>query len=91
MRRTEVLQKIWTMRFVELYASRQEPRLTQEEAARMLGSLSTPFGVTSTIMRTKASVDWLTSACCRFRTGVRRWTRCYPWRHCIGNVTTAGM
>jgi transposase len=37
MRRTEVLQEIRTMQFVELYGNWQERRLTQEEAARLLG------------------------------------------------------
>lgn len=37
MRRTEWLQETRKMRFVEAYAGWQERRLTQEEAARMLG------------------------------------------------------
>lgn len=37
MRRTELLQEIRTMRFTEAFAGWQERRLTQEEAARMLG------------------------------------------------------
>ena len=37
MRRTEVLQEIRTMQFVELYGNWQERRLTQEEAALLLG------------------------------------------------------
>ena len=37
MRRTELLQEIRTMRFEEVYGSWSERRLTQEEAARILG------------------------------------------------------
>ena len=37
MRRTELLQEIRTMRFEEVYAGWTERRLTQEEAARVLG------------------------------------------------------
>jgi len=37
MRRTEVLQEILKMRFTEAYGDWQRSRLTQEEAARLLG------------------------------------------------------
>jgi hypothetical protein len=37
MRRTELLQEIRTMRFEEAYEGWQARRLTQEEAARLLG------------------------------------------------------
>jgi hypothetical protein len=37
MKRTEWLQETKKMRFEEAYSSWQEKRLTQEEAARLLG------------------------------------------------------
>ena len=37
MRRTELLQEVRKMRFEEAYGGWQERRLTQEEAARLLG------------------------------------------------------
>ena len=43
MRRTELLQEIRTMRFEEVYAGWTERRLTQEEAARVLGVCSRTF------------------------------------------------
>jgi transposase len=43
MRRTELLQEIRTMRFEEAYESWQARRLTQEEAARLLGVCERTF------------------------------------------------
>lgn len=43
MRRTEVMQEIRAMRFDEAYAGWTESRLTQEEAARLLGVCSRSF------------------------------------------------
>ena len=43
MRRTEVLQEIRKMRFNEAYAGWQESRLTQEEAAHLLGVCERTF------------------------------------------------
>jgi len=43
MRRTEMLQEIRKMRFEELYVGWQEGRLSQEEAARVLGVCSRTF------------------------------------------------
>ena len=43
MRRTEVLQEIRKMRFEEAYEGWQERRLTQEEAARLLGVCERSF------------------------------------------------
>jgi len=37
------------MRFEEAYAGWQEGRLRQEEAARLLGCVNDPFGVTSIV------------------------------------------
>lgn len=37
MRRTELLQEIWKVRFDDAYGGRQSGRLTQEEAASVLG------------------------------------------------------
>ncbi|MFA4837626.1 MAG: hypothetical protein WC749_16370 [Dehalococcoidia bacterium] len=46
MRRTELLQEIRAMRFEEVYAGWTESRLTQEEAAQVLGCVHEHFGVT---------------------------------------------
>ncbi len=43
MRRTELLQEVRKMRFEEVYGSCQEKRLTQEEAARLLGVCQRTF------------------------------------------------
>src|SRR2546423_6184413 len=43
MRRTELLQEIRTMRFEEAYESWQARRLSQEEAARLLGVCERTF------------------------------------------------
>lgn len=43
MRRTELLQEIRKMRFEEAYEGWQERRLTQEEAARLLGVCERSF------------------------------------------------
>lgn len=43
MRRTELLQEVRKMRFEEVYGGWQERRLTQEEAARMLGVCERTF------------------------------------------------
>ena len=43
MRRTELLQEVRKMRFEEAYGGWQERRLTQEEAARMLGVCERTF------------------------------------------------
>ena len=43
MRRTEVLQEIWKMRFEEAYGGWQGRRLTQEEEARLLGVCERTF------------------------------------------------
>jgi integration host factor subunit alpha len=43
MRRTEVLQEVRKMRFEEAYGGFQERRLTQEEAARLLGVCGRTF------------------------------------------------
>jgi len=46
MRRTEWLQETRKMRFEEAYEGWQARRLTQEEAARLLGWVNGPFGAT---------------------------------------------
>ena len=51
MRRTEWLQETRKMRFEEAYEGWQARRLTQEEAARLLGCANEPFGATLTAMR----------------------------------------
>ena len=43
MRRTELLQEVRKMRFEEAYGGWQERRLTQEEAARLLGVCERTF------------------------------------------------
>jgi transposase len=43
MRRTEILQEVRKMRFNEAYSGWQEGRLTQEEAARILGVCDRTF------------------------------------------------
>ena len=43
MRRTEMLQEVWRMRFEEAYSVWTERRLTQEEAARILGVCDRTF------------------------------------------------
>ena len=57
MTRTQVLQEVRRMRFAEAYGGWQERRLTQEEAARLLGvtgaGASARFGATWTATRTQ--------------------------------------
>ncbi|HBR16759.1 MAG TPA: hypothetical protein DD725_07450, partial [Deltaproteobacteria bacterium] len=43
MKRTEMLQEVRKMRFQEIYGNWTERRLTQEEAARVLGVCSRTF------------------------------------------------
>ena len=43
MRRTELLQEVRKMRFEEVYGGWQEGRLTQEEAAQLLGVCERSF------------------------------------------------
>ena len=45
MKRSEVLQEVRKMRFEESYEGWKEGRLTQEEAAMLLGSVTGHFGV----------------------------------------------
>ena len=55
MTRTQVLREVRRMRFAEAYGGWQERRLTQEEAARLLGGcMSARFGATWTATRTSS-------------------------------------
>ena len=76
MRRTELLQEVWKMRFEEAYGGWQERRLTQEEEARLLGVCertacprgSGGSGATWTATRTRGStVSWTSAWACSRR------------------------
>ena len=54
MRRTEWLQETRLMRFEDAYEGWTEKRLTQEEAARLLGGCLALFAAPSTDTRTTA-------------------------------------
>jgi len=49
MKPTELLQKIRKMRFEEAYGAWTQKRLSQEEAALLLGVCPEPSAVTSTV------------------------------------------
>jgi len=51
MRRTEYLQETWKMRFKEMYLGWQSGKLSQEEAAMVLGVCPGHFVVRSAVMR----------------------------------------
>ena len=88
MTRTQVLQEIRRMRFKEAYGGWQERRLTQEEAARLLGGVSVHSGATWTATRTRGSMGWWTSAWARSRHGEPRSTRWCAPRHCTAHLST---
>ena len=62
MTKTRLLQEIRKMRFEEAYGGWQERRLTQEEAARLLGGVRARSGATWTAARRWGSMGWWTSA-----------------------------
>ena len=89
MRRTELLQEVRKMRFEEAYGGWQERRLTQEEAARLLGVCE------RTLRRyvdryEEGWTGWWTSAWGRCLRGVRRSMRWCAPRRCTGSATRGG-
>ncbi len=83
MTRTQVLQEIRRMRFEEAYGGWQSRRLTQEEAARLLGGgVSARSGAAWTATRTRDTTGWWTSAWARSRRGAPRSTRCCACTKC---------
>ena len=91
MRRTVWLQETKQMRFEEAYSGWTERRLTQEDAARLLGVCARTFrryidryeeeGLDGLLDKR------LTRRC---RTGGRRWTRCCGWWIGTDVATTVG-
>ena len=72
MERTAWLRETRMQRFEEALGAWPEKRLTQEEAARMLGVSRGRSGATSTVSRRRAWIGWWTRGCRRSRRGERR-------------------
>ena len=95
MTRCQVLQEIRRMRFEEAYGGWQSRRLTQEEAARLLGVCertacprgSGGSGATWTATRTRGWTGSRTSAWGRSRRVVLRSMRWCAPRRCPGSTT----
>ena len=90
MRRTELLQEVRKMRFEEAYGGWQERRLTQEEAARMLGVCERTFRRYVDRYEEEGLdglVDKRLGRCRRVGRRSMRW--CAP-RRCTGSVTRGG-
>ena len=91
MRRTELLQEVRKMRFEEAYGGWQERRLTQEEAARLLGVCERTFrryvdryedeGLDGLVDKRSEP---------KSRRTVRRSMRWCAPRRCTGSATTVG-
>ena len=78
------------MRFEEAYGGWQSRRLTQEEAARVLGGVSARSGATWTATRARDTTGWWTSTWARSRRGAPRSTRCCAPRRCTASATRDG-
>ena len=89
MKRT-VLQETKQMRFEEAYSGWTERRLTQEDAAQLLGVCARTFRRYIDRYEEDGLDGLLENASRRCRTGGRRWMRCCGWWTGTGGAMTVG-
>ena len=90
MKRTELLQGIKQMRFEEAYSGWTERRLTQEDAARLLGVCARTFRRYIDRYEENGLDGLVDKRLSQVSTGGRRWTRCCGWWTVTGGVMTVG-